>query len=206
MYFQKGVSGNTIGISGFNIMINTKKTLREYLNYEKKFYFTGNFIQSIRLYLVQSPNYLIWRYQKFLRISEYHFNTKHKLRYVYFKRLKNIQGARLGIYINHNCIEKGLRIYHYGSIIIHENAHIGENLSLHGDNCIGNKGISMPEKAPLIGDNCDVGIGAKILGDINLGHNITVGANAVVTKSFLEDNITLIGIPAQISKHSRNKT
>lgn len=186
-------------------MINTKKTLREYLKHEKKFYYSGNLLQAIRLYLVQSPNYLIWRYQKFLRISEYHFNARHQLRYAYFKRRKNIEGARLGIYINHNCIEKGLRIYHYGSIIIHENAHIGANLSLHGDNCIGNKGISMPEKAPSIGDNCDVGVGAKILGDINLGQNVTIGANAVVTKSFPENNITLIGIPAQISKREYNK-
>lgn len=185
-------------------MINDKKTLWEYLNYEKPFYYTGNFLQTIRLFIMQSPNYLIWRYQKFLRISEYHYNKKHKLRYAYFKRRKNIEGARLGIYIHHNSVGKGLRIYHYGSIIIHENARIGNHLSLHGENCIGNKGISSPEKAPILGDNCDIGIGAKILGDVKLGNNITVGANAVVTKTFIENNITLIGIPAKISKPSSN--
>lgn len=180
-------------------MIDTKKALHEYLKYEKKFYYTGGFLQTIRLYLMQSPNYLIWRYQKYLRISEYHYNCKHKVRYAYFKRLKNIEGARLGIYINHNSVGKGLRIYHYGSIIIHENAQIGNNLSLHGENCIGNKGVSLPEKAPVIGDNCDLGIGAKVLGNISLGNNITIGANAVVTKSFSENSVTLTGIPAHIS-------
>lgn len=181
----------------FLFMINNKNTLREYLKYEKNLYFTGSILQTLRLCLMRSPNYLIWHFQKNLRLSEYHYNCGHKFRYAYFKRRKNIEGMKLGIYINHNSIEKGLHIYHYGSIIIHENAKIGKNLALHGENCIGNKGISLPEKAPIIGDNCDIGIGAKILGDIKLGNNITIGANAVVTKSFPENNITLTGIPAK---------
>lgn len=42
-----------------------------------------------------------------------------------------------------------------------------------------------------------------MIGEIQLGNDIAVGANAVVTKSFLEDGITLGGVPAKkISNHT----
>lgn len=37
-----------------------------------------------------------------------------------------------------------------------------------------------------------------VLGDIVIGHNCFIGAGAVVTKSFEEDNISLAGVPAKI--------
>ena len=42
----------------------------------------------------------------------------------------------------------------------------------------------------------DIGIGAKILGGIEIADNIKIGANAVVVKSELEEGKTLVGIPA----------
>lgn len=45
--------------------------------------------------------------------------------------------------------------------------------------------------------------GARIIGDISIASNIAIGANAVVTKSFLEEGITIAGIPAKkISNNS----
>ena len=41
-----------------------------------------------------------------------------------------------------------------------------------------------------------MGIGSKIIGGVRLGDNIKIGANAVVTKSFIEGNSSLIGVPA----------
>lgn len=38
----------------------------------------------------------------------------------------------------------------------------------------------------------------KMFGNIRIGNNVTIGANAVVNKSFEQDNITLVGIPAHI--------
>lgn len=177
-------------------MINSKEVLQDYLSFEKKLYIPDGFIQLCKLKFLHSQNYSIWHYQKMLRLSEYHYNTNHKLRYLFYQRKKNIEGLRLGIYINHNTIDKGLRIFHYGSIIIHDNAHIGRNCHLHGENCIGNKGIETG--APFIGDNCSIGVGAKILGNITLENNVIVGAGSIVVKSFSQNNITLVGIPAQI--------
>ena len=66
---------------------------------------------------------------------------------------------------------------------------------MHGENCIGNNGKSIA--TARIGDYLDLGSGAKIIGDVELKDHVTVGANAVVTHSFLEENITLVGLPAR---------
>ena len=67
---------------------------------------------------------------------------------------------------------------------------------------IGNKG-KKDSKCPVIEDNVDIGIGAKIIGGVRIGKNSTVGTNAVVTKSFPEQSI-LVGAPAKnISNHEK---
>jgi acetyltransferase-like isoleucine patch superfamily enzyme len=50
-----------------------------------------------------------------------------------------------------------------------------------------------------IGKNCWLGFGCVILPGVSLGNNVTVGANAVVTKSF-PDNVVIAGVPAKIIK------
>lgn len=179
-------------------MIKTKKELHEFLTYESKFYIKGGTYENFKLWLGKNPQYLIWHYQKLLRVTEYYYNSGKKIRYFIHRRQKNKLGALLGIHIEHNVFDKGLIIYHFGSIIVNKNARVGKNCRLHGENCIGNKGINDEAHAPFIGDDCDLGIGAKVIGNVVLGNGITVGANAVVTKSFKDDYITLVGIPASI--------
>lgn len=85
---------------------------------------------------------------------------------------------------------------HRGTIVVAENAHIGANCRIHACVNIGNKAGS-PNKAPKIGNNVYIGPGAKIFGEITIADNITIGANAVVNKSFLEPGIDIAGVPAQ---------
>lgn len=51
-------------------------------------------------------------------------------------------------------------------------------------------------KYPKIGSNCYIGTGAKLFGDITIGDNSIIGANAVVTKSFPEST-KIAGVPAK---------
>lgn len=55
-------------------------------------------------------------------------------------------------------------------------------------------------KSVKIGKNCWLGFGSVILPGVELGDNVTVGANAVVTKSF-PNNVVIAGCPAKIVKH-----
>ncbi len=51
-----------------------------------------------------------------------------------------------------------------------------------------------------IGSNCWIGNSVTILPGVELGNNVTIGANTVVTKSF-PDNVVIAGCPAKIIKH-----
>lgn len=112
----------------------------------------------------------------------------------------------LGFTIPINTCGAGLSIAHVGTIVINGKVRIGENCRIHV--CV-NIGASAQNShaVPVIGDNCYIGPGAKLYGDIQLGNNVAIGANAVVNKSF-EGNCILAGIPAKViseSKLERNK-
>ena len=53
--------------------------------------------------------------------------------------------------------------------------------------------------APRIGENCLIGDGAVVLGNITVGRNVTTAANAVVLKD-VPDNSVVAGAPAKTVK------
>lgn len=55
-------------------------------------------------------------------------------------------------------------------------------------------------KPVVIGDNCWLGANVTILPGVQLGNHVIVAAGSVVTKSFLEDNIVIGGVPAKVLK------
>ena len=82
-------------------------------------------------------------------------------------------------------------------------ARVGKNCVLHGDNCIGNNGND--NVCPIIGDNVDIGVGAKIIGNVHIANNVKIGAGAVVIKSCEELGAVLVGVPAYIKKGNNNE-
>lgn len=54
------------------------------------------------------------------------------------------------------------------------------------------------DSVPKIGDNVQIGPGAKIFKNVEIGANTMIGANAVVTKSFEKGNCCIAGTPARI--------
>lgn len=57
-----------------------------------------------------------------------------------------------------------------------------------------------PGGGPVIGDNCNIGVGAKIIGDITIADNVTIEVGAIVNKSCTQSNVVFVGIPAKIIK------
>ena len=186
-------------------MITNKKKLKEYLIFEKNIYLPKS--RKIEWILTADNRYYLFKYVKYLRCTEYYYNTRnrflHKLKYAYFRRKKCILGRKLGIEMWENTFAKGLRIEHAGNIVINGHSQIGENCILHGSNCIGNSGIG--SATPRLGNNIRVGVGAKIIGDVELADNITVAAGAVVVKSCLIEGAVLAGVPAQVVKIKEKK-
>ena len=173
-------------------MIKTKADLKEYLSLDKKARFKTDKISFFQ-YIQQKE---LWKFNLHLRKAEYHFNNHsffHKLLYLYHRLRQKKYAYKLGWTVPINTCGAGLLIVHPGTVIINDKAKIGANARIHA--CV-NIGASNGG-APIIGDNVYIGPGAKIFGDIKLGNNVTIGANAVVNKSFDEDGLTLVGIPAK---------
>jgi serine O-acetyltransferase len=92
-------------------------------------------------------------------------------------------------------IGRRFRIEHFGGIVISGDA-------VFGDDCIIRNGVTVGLKhtghrgSPMIGDRVDIGAGAKILGPIHIGNDVSIGANAVVITN-IPSNCLAVGIPAR---------
>ena len=92
-------------------------------------------------------------------------------------------------------IGKGLRIHHFGNIVVHPGVVIGEGCTLYHGVTIGDLGGY--GGTPCVGDDVMLGAGAKILGSVEIGSHCRIGANAVVLTSVPERSIA-VGVPAVI--------
>ena len=91
------------------------------------------------------------------------------------------------------------------NVIVPANARVGKNCTFHGNNVIGNDGGN--GSAATIGDNADFGIGASVIGRIELADSVRIGAGAVVIRSCTEAGAVLAGVPArQLSKNRSEMT
>lgn len=120
-------------------------------------------------------------------------NIPYKLLYFFVSKLlfncEILAKARIG---------ENLQLPHHGNGVIIDNAVIGNNVIIRPQVIIG-KTIKGGSQAATIGNNVDVGVGAKILGNITIGDNVMIGANAVLVND-VPPNCTVVGIPAKIVK------
>lgn len=188
-------------------MITSKKELKYYIECDNRALGTTRISIGERLKRCLFPH-RIQRFQKSLRKCEYHKNKAsnvfHLLAFIYRYFWHERLAVKLGFSIPLNVFGPGLAIVHSGTIVVSVNAKVGANCRLHPSTCIGASGGE--EGAPVIGDNVYIGPGAKVYGDIKIGSNNAIAANAAVNKSFEENNILIGGVPAvEIQKIDINK-
>jgi serine O-acetyltransferase len=97
-------------------------------------------------------------------------------------------------------IGKGLRIHHFGGVIIHSAAVIGEDCTVYHGVTLGDLGGR--GGAPRVGDRVLIGAGAKLIGQIVIGDDCVIGANAVVLAPVPAGHIA-VGVPAVTKKRSQ---
>lgn len=185
--------------------VNNLQQLIKLLKKEFKGYYVemmGNCLLGfIKAIITNDPIIKIIRWQFNSRMADYFiWKAKHhiwaRLPQWFFIFRRNTLGCRIGIEINSMQIDEGFLLYHINGTVVNGSTRIGKNCRLHGNNCLGNSG---PDnlKCPTLGDNVRLGVGAKVIGDVYIANNITIGAGAIVTKSFYENGITIAGIPAK---------
>jgi serine O-acetyltransferase len=114
-----------------------------------------------------------------------------------YKFLKPISEILTGIELPcETKLGRRFRIDHFGGIIISGDA-------VFGDDCIVRNGVTVGLRvtgqrgSPILGNRVDIGAGAKILGPIQIGDDVLIGANAVVLTDVPSNSIA-IGIPARV--------
>jgi serine O-acetyltransferase len=91
-------------------------------------------------------------------------------------------------------------IDHSGGIVVSGYARFGDNCRIRNGVVVGLGRVEEPG-APLIGNNVDIGAGAKVLGHITIGDNVLIGANAVVIRDVPANSIA-VGVPAVVKPRS----
>ena len=94
-------------------------------------------------------------------------------------------------------IGKGIMIDHAHSIVIGETAVVGDNVSMLHSVTLGGTGKEEEDRHPKIADGVLIGAGAKVLGNIKVGHCSRIAAGSVVLAE-VPPCKTVAGVPARI--------
>ena len=86
---------------------------------------------------------------------------------------------------------------HQGGIVVHGHASMGDDCILRQGVTVGNRSLEEPLSAPQIGNRVNIGAGAKILGQLVIGDDAQIGANAVVLSDVPPATLA-VGVPARV--------
>jgi serine O-acetyltransferase len=89
----------------------------------------------------------------------------------------------------------GLRIHHFGNIIVHDGARLGANCTLRQGTTIGSQVEGGP--LPVLEDDVDIGAYGQILGGVLIGRGARIGAMSVVLID-VPPGATAVGVPARL--------
>lgn len=158
-------------------MITTKQELYEYLKADAALYpkVSSGIFKCIKNRLVTTPQSTQWKifsYIRHLRYAEYYkgksffnnhvsfssiFGTICLLYHYWYLRKLSFE---TGIQIDPNTFGKGLRIFHFGAIVVNAKARVGSYATIYPGVLIGAKS----DGVPTIENHCFIGAGSKILG------------------------------------------
>src|SRR6202166_4285670 len=94
-------------------------------------------------------------------------------------------------------IGRGVFLDHATGLVIGETAVIEDDVSMLHDVTLGGTGKQADDRHPKIRYGVMIGAGAKILGNIEVGHCARIAAGSVVLKS-VPNNVTVAGVPAKV--------
>ena len=94
-------------------------------------------------------------------------------------------------------VGQGIMIDHAHSIVIGETAVVGNNVSMLHSVTLGGTGKEDDDRHPKIGDGVLIGAGAKVLGNIKIGHCSRIAAGSVVLHEVAPCK-TVAGVPAKV--------
>ena len=93
-----------------------------------------------------------------------------------------------------------VRIWHHGGIVLHARS-IGDDVHIRHCTTFGIATRDRLRAIPTIEDRVDIGCGVCVLGNVTIGHDSLIGANAVVITD-IPPYSTAVGVPARVVRRS----
>jgi len=131
-----------------------------------------------------------WRYTIKNRWIRLPFSFLYKVLYLF---IQIITGIELPCEVK---VGRRFTIEHFGGIVVSGDASFGDDVIIRNGVTVGLRHTGV-RGSPNIGNRVDIGAGAKLLGPIEIGDDVAIGANAVVIKDVPANSIA-VGVPARI--------
>ena len=145
-------------------------------------FFTSPGLHAIWIYRVA---HILWKWKR--RILSRMLSNYAK----FFSGIEIHPGAKIG---------RRLVIDHGSGVVIGETAEIGDDVLMYHGVTLGGKTLDPVKRHPTVGNRVILGAGAKLIGNITIGDDCRVGANAVVTKD-MPAGSTAVGANARLVKN-----
>ena len=146
---------------------------------------------AVELFLTSPGLHAIWIYRAA------HVLWRWKCR-ILSRMLSNYAKFWTGIEIHPGAkIGRRLVIDHGVGVVIGETAVIGDDCLIYHGVTLGGKTLDPVKRHPTVGNRVTLGAGAKLIGNITIGDDCAVGANAVVTKS-MPNGTVAVGVNARL--------
>lgn len=182
-----------------------KQELKTIIAEEKAMYNKSNYVSRK---FEHQKRCMIWQYLYWFRWAQYYreritaasgFGKLYaRVAYRIALHRKNICGEKCGVEITNNSkLGRRLSIWHSGVVI---DAEVGDGVSIRGNCVLGSKDLKCTSGRPVIGNGVEIGFGSAIIGQVTIADGCIIGANAVVTKDFLEPGSVIVGVPARKMK------
>lgn len=105
---------------------------------------------------------------------------------------------KFGFQISTNAkIGKGVYFGHFGTVVVNENAEIGEYCNINHNVTIGRQNRGLKKGSPKIGNKVWIGTGAVIVGNVRIHDNVLIAPNSYVNFDVPSHSIVL-GNPGKI--------
>lgn len=92
---------------------------------------------------------------------------------------------------------QGVFIDHGMGVVIGETAIVGDYCLIYQNATLGGTGKESGKRHPTLGNNVVVGAGAKVLGNIQIGDRVRIGAGSIVLRD-VPDDCTVVGVPGRV--------
>ena len=146
---------------------------------------------SLEVALLYPGVHALWAHRAAHRL----WHTGHKFA---ARALAQAARAATGIEI-HPAAKIGRRfiIDHGMGVVIGETAEVGDDVLMFHGVTLGGVSMNPGKRHPTIGNNVQIGAGAKVLGPVTVEDNAKIGANAVLVKNLPADHVG-VGVPARV--------